>query len=141
MLDLGRKGLNDTQAAKLGSIEAHDQIAKCYKNGFGKGVKLDISNMDKAQYHMELAAIGGHEIARHNLGCEEGMAGNYDRAYKHFILAARAGLKDSLESVKQGYVKGYVTKEEYANALREYQKSQDEMKSETRDKALAARAE
>ena len=32
---------------------------------------------------------------------------------------------------------GYVTKEEYANTLREYQKSQDEMKSDARDKAKA----
>ena len=34
---------------------------------------------------------------------------------------------------------GHVTKEQYANTLREYQKSQDEMKSDARDKAWAAR--
>ena len=32
---------------------------------------------------------------------------------------------------------GHVTKEEYAKTLREYQKSQDEMKSDMRDKAAA----
>ena len=32
---------------------------------------------------------------------------------------------------------GDVTKDEYANTLREYQKSQDEMKSDARDKAVA----
>ena len=34
---------------------------------------------------------------------------------------------------------GHVTKDQYANTLREYQKSQDEMKSEARDKARAIR--
>ena len=46
------------RGAELGSIEAHDQISKAYKNGFGEGIKWD---MDKAQYHMEMAAKGGHE--------------------------------------------------------------------------------
>ena len=34
---------------------------------------------------------------------------------------------------------GYVTKDQYANTLRSYQKSKMEMKSEMRDKALAVR--
>ena len=41
--------------------------------------------------------------------------------------------------VKYGYTEGHVTKEDYANTLREYQKSQDEMKSKARDKAQAFR--
>ena len=47
------------------------------------------------------------------------------------MIAASAGL------VKEGYTAGYVnvTKDEYANTLRAYQKSVDEMKSEARDKA------
>ena len=48
---------------------------------------------------------------------------------------ARAGSKLSLDMMKKGYTKGHVTKEEYANTLREYQKSQDEIKSEMRDEA------
>ena len=32
-------------------------------------------------------------------------------------------------------MKGLVTKDEYSNALRSYQKSHDELKSEARDKA------
>ena len=39
--------------------------------------------------------------------------------------------------VKHGFMNGHVTKEQYANTLREYQKSQDEMKSDARDKAQA----
>ena len=89
----------------------------------------------KAKHYYELAAINGLVIARHNLGCMEFQAGNYQRAYKHFIIAASAGYKKSLDMVKRGYTEGHVTKEQYANTLREYQKCQDEMKSDARDKA------
>ena len=63
--------------------------------------------------------------------------GNLQRAFRHLILAACTGYTHSLDAVKEGYMNGHVTKEEYANTLREYQKSQDEMKSEARDKAAA----
>ena len=82
--------------------------------------------------------MNGSVEARNNLGANEYEAGNKHRAFKHFILAASAGNKASLDNVKQGYMHGHITKEEYANTLREYQKSQDEMTSEARDKALTA---
>ena len=62
-------------------------------------------------------------------------AGNYDRAHKHFILSARAGDKDSLDAVKAGFIDGTITKDEYEKTLRAYQKIQDDMKSDDRDKA------
>ena len=65
----------------------------------------------------------------------------YHRAMKHFIITVSAGYKESLDMVKDGYMGRHVTKEEYANTLREYKKSQDETKSDARDKALAARNE
>ena len=55
---------------------------------------------------------------------------------KHFLLAARAGHTNALDLVKDGYMIGFVTKDQYAQALREYQMSQAEMKSDARDKAL-----
>ena len=57
---------------------------------------------------------------------------------KHFLLAARAGNANALNMVKQGFMHGYVTKEEYANTLREYQKGRDEMKSDARVTAAEA---
>ena len=36
--------------------------------------------------------------------------------------------------VKKGFMNGLVTKDEYAQALRAYQKSNDDMKNEMRDK-------
>ena len=56
---------------------------------------------------------------------------------KHFMIAARAGFDDSLKAVGLGYKRGDVSKDEYAQTLRAYKDSQDEMKSEQRTKAAA----
>ena len=122
------------KACELGCAESYFNLGINYDNGID--VEID---KKKARHSYELAAMGGSVNARHNLGFIEGKAGKYDRAFKHYIIAARAGSKRSLDTVKQGYMRGYVTKEEYANTLREYQKSLDEMTSDARDKALTAR--
>ena len=121
------------KAGDLGCSDAYFNLGNSY-NG-GQGMEIDT---EKAKHYFELAAMGGVQ-ARHNLGCMEEEADNPQRACKHFILAARAGFKQSLGSVKKGYKRGHITKDEYANTLRAYQKSQDEMKSEARDKAEAYR--
>ena len=120
------------KAGELGCADAYFNLGNAYHAG--RGVEID---KKKAMHYWELAAMNGHIKARHNLGCSEEQAGNHQRAMKHFIIAASAGYKQSLDSVKFGYMNGHVTKEEYANTLREYQKSLDEMKSEARDKAAA----
>ena len=121
------------KAGELGHAEAYYNLGCSYYRG--DGVEID---MKKAKHYYELATINGDVAARNNLGMMEGQAGNHQRVKKHFLLAARAGHKGSLENVKEGYMHGFVTKDEYANTLREYQKSRDEMKSEARDKALVA---
>jgi hypothetical protein len=121
------------KAGQLGYADAYYNLGNQYFNGIG--VEVDEK---KATHYYELAAMNGDIRARNNLGCSEGSAGNHHRAMKHFIISASAGHKLSLDNVKYGYTKGHVTKEEYANTLREYQKSQDEMKSKARDKALEA---
>ena len=142
---LGRLGLQQDQvkanelllkAGELGCAAAYHNLGNSYYAG--RGVEIDEK---KAMHYYELAAMNGNLKARHNLGATEYDAGNYARAFKHLILSARAGYKLSLDNVKKGFMNGYVTKEEYANTLREYQNSQDEMKSKARDKALAARNE
>ena len=100
----------------------------------GRGVAID---KKKSKHYYGLAAMGGHAVARHILGCMEGEAGNEHRAIKHCILAARAGYKDSLDTVKRLFMRGAVTKDEYANTLRAYHERQKEMKSDTRDKSEA----
>ena len=123
------------KGVELGSIEAHDQISKAYKNGFDGEVEWD---MDKAQYHCEMAAKGGHEIARHNLGMvEKVFYGSTDRVLKHFMISASAGFEQSLKEVGEGYKAGRVTKDDYTKTLRAYQNTREEMKSVHRAKVAA----
>ena len=132
--DVARANELFLKAGELGHAGAYYNLGVCYDNG--QGVEVD---KKKAKHYWELAAMNGSVQARHNLGVDEYEAGNTQRAFKHFIISASAGYKDSLNMVRQGYRVGHVTKAEYANTMREYQKSQDEMKSDMRDKAQAAR--
>jgi len=122
------------KAAELGSICAHYNLAIVYHSG--EGVEFDT---DKAIHHYTLAAIGGDEVARYALGLFEEANGNINHATKHFMIAARCGYEDSLKEVGNGYKAGHITKDDYANTLRAYQVSMDEMKSEQRDIAAARR--
>ena len=74
---------------------------------------------------------------RSNLGGTEVLAGNIDRALKHFMIAAGGGSNESLKAIKQMYSNGYATKDDYANALRAYQTYLGEVKSDDRDKDAA----
>ena len=146
----GGKGITQdmTKANELylkgGELEcatAYNNLAASYHQGLG--VEKDEK---KAQYYFELGALGGCLLARKNLASMELRKKNYHRAFKHFIIAAKAGDKQSLDAVKKGYVyplderkKGrskLVTKDEYANTLRAYQNRQDQMKSTDRQDAV-----
>ena len=118
------------KAAELGSLDGHSCIARAYLAG--DGVEGDVG---KAFHHYKLAAIGGDEKARHNLGLIEAYNRDYDRAMKHFMIAARSGNEESLKAVGAGYKQKHVTKDEYAMTLRAHQHSCGEMKSEKRMKA------
>jgi len=119
------------KGGELGCAEAYYNLGIVYRRG--EGVEIDDK---KAKHYYELAAMMGHVFARHNLGCSEGQAGNYHRAMKHMMIAARAGDKESLFNVKVGFRKEYITEDEYTNTLHAYQKRQNEMKSDDRDKAM-----
>ena len=125
------------KGGELGCADAYYGLGNSYDRG--RGVDVDEK---KAKHYWELAAMGGDEVARHNLGCMEAQAGKTQRAKKHFIIAANSGYKQSLDWVKEGYKEGFVTKDEYANAMRAYQQIQYqqihyESKSAKRDKAAA----
>ena len=119
-----------TRAAALGDVMAHYQLSCLYH--VGHGVEKDEK---KELHHMEKAAIGGHPLARHNLGILEWKNGHYVRAAKHFIIAAKLGYDKSLEAVKDHYKAGYVSKDDFAAALRGHQASVDATKSPQREKA------
>ena len=120
------------KAGDLGCVDGYGKLGSSYVTG--RGVEMD---KKKAMHYWELAAMKGSSTARHNLGILEIDAGNEHQAVKHFILAANAGFKKSLDMVKKGFVRGIVTKDEYANTLRAYQSRHDETKSVMRDKAEA----
>ena len=81
---------------------------------------------------------GGDEVARHNLGCAEARVDNWDRATKHWLIAAGDGYDDSVKHIQLLYKAGYATKDDYASALQNYQAYLDEIKSDQRDTAAAA---
>ena len=119
------------RGGQLGYAEAYFNLGQAYYDG-RRGLEVD---KNKAKYYWELAAMGGIVSARHNLGLLEYKAGNKHRAFKHFIMAAQAGFKESLNAVKAGFKGGLVTKDEYASTLRAHHEIQKEMKSDARDKA------
>jgi TPR repeat protein len=119
-----------TKAAELGDVKAHYYLSVMYINGHG--VEQDA---EKEIYHLEEAAIGGNHKARHNLGYFEIRNGRFERARKHFIIAANLGYHDSLKCLRQLYADGHASKEDYANALRAYQAAVDATKSAEREEA------
>ena len=120
------------RAGELGRADAYYNIGHAYY--FGEGVEMD---QEKADHYYELAAMGGVAEARHNLGCDEDHAGNWDRAIKHYMIAAGDGQNESVKNIQQMFMDGNATKEDYAKALRAYQKYLDEIRSEQRDQAAA----
>ena len=124
------------KAGELGYAEAYSALGLSYYHG--QGVDMD---EEKAKYFYELAAMKGDVHARHNLGCMEAEASNHQRAYKHMIIAARAGFTPSLDQVKIGFMDGDVAKDEYAGTLRAFHERQSEMKSEARDQAADLEAQ
>ena len=86
-------------------------------------------------YHAEEAAILGDPTSRYSLGCYDVRTFKYDRATKHFIIAAKLGYHNSLKELKKLYADGHATKEDYASALRAYQAAVDATKSPERELA------
>ena len=120
------------RAGELGNATAYCSIGYAYDNG--RGIEVD---KKKAKHYYELAAIGGDEMARHNLGVGEDIAGNKDRALRHYMIAVRGGYAKSLEAIKELFTERCATKEDYTKALQSYQEYLGEIKSPQRDEAAA----
>ena len=121
-------------AAELGDVEAHYNLSKMYRKGLA--VERDAT---KEWYHLEEAAIRGHPKARYFLGAYEWNKDRYDRAVKHFIIAANLGHDESLQELKDCYKDGAVSKDDFAAALRSHQAAVDATKSPQRE--IAAKDE
>ena len=118
-----------TEAAELGSIEALYNLGVAHESGEG-------GQQDKAKAVQlwSKAAMQGHVQSRHNLGCFEE---DHNRAFRHYIISSNMGHKRSLEMIKEAFMVGLATKEQYAEALKGYQDAVEEFKSHDRDEAIA----
>jgi len=121
------------RAVELGSAEPHLNIAFMYSH-HGEGV---IKYRQKELHHLICGAMEGCERSRYHIGSHECEMGNFDRAYRHWMIAARTGHKVSLDNMETALVTGHVSKAEYEEALRAYQEYYDEVKSDQRDRATA----
>jgi tetratricopeptide (TPR) repeat protein len=132
--DYGKAFEYYTKAVELGDVDAHVGLGSMYYQG--NGVEKD---MAKAVHHWEQAAIGGHPQARAGLATHEMRNNRPDRAAKHFIIAANLGEDLLLKPIKELFVRGAVSKEEYAAALRGCQAAVDATKSAEREEAEKAK--
>jgi TPR repeat protein len=122
-----------TQAAKLGSSDVHYELGIHFHEG-GRDMK-------KAKFHLEAAAIAGHEGARSNLGDIEGKSGNGERAVKHWTIAASAGSYDAMHALLIQFKDGALIRDAIDLTLTAYNSSCKEMRSEARDAFIRTMAE
>lgn len=109
------------RAGDLGSANAYSSLANLDLH------EEHIRDPNKFEYNHKLAAIGGSITSRTMLGAWDKTRGNIHRAYKHYMIAVICGDKVSLAKDQEGFKKDVVTKDEYANTLRLYQRVKDEL--------------
>ncbi|EJK71594.1 hypothetical protein THAOC_06945 [Thalassiosira oceanica] len=119
-----------TEAARLGDLDAHCILGIMYCNG--EGVRQDVARCIR---HWQQAAIQGHPESRLMLGAHEYDIRNYGLAVRHWMIAAKLGCENSLNSIKDMFMEGHATKAQYAEALRGYQNALEETRSHLREEA------
>eukprot|EP00984_Skeletonema_dohrnii_P021170 scaffold10510_cov84-Skeletonema_dohrnii-CCMP3373.AAC.4 len=122
-----------TKAAELSDAMSHYKLSILYQEGLG--VEKDEK---KELYHLEEAAIAGHPDARYNLAVDEWENERFDRSAKHFIIAANLGHDGSIQTLKEYYKRGLVSKDDFAAALRAHHAAVEATKSPQRDAAEAS---
>jgi hypothetical protein len=77
--------------------------------------------------------MAGHETARCIVGVMEHVAGNVERAVKHFTIGASAGYHKAMHELITFFKQGHVSRESIDSTLIAYNNSCVEMRSEARD--------
>jgi TPR repeat protein len=113
-----------TKSAGLGNSEAHNRLGSIYHEG---------GDMKKAKFHLEAAAMAGHDGARFNVGYFEGKLGNMERAVKHLTIAASAGRHKAMHHVRRHFELVVISRKSIDSTLTAYNSSCAEMRSEARD--------
>ncbi|EJK57571.1 hypothetical protein THAOC_22372 [Thalassiosira oceanica] len=107
-----------TEAAELGSIDAHYALGHAYYLGIG--VEEDES---RGIHHWQRAAMKGDVDSRHNLGSDEYDNGNYQIALQHYMISAKMGYEKSLNRIKSMFMEGHATKAQYTEAHKQHSMS------------------
>ena len=115
------------RSSELGCSTAHRSLGNIYHEG---------GDLKKAKFHLEAAAMAGHEVARYNLGNLETELGNMEQAIKHWTIAASAGHYRAMNNLLKGYGFGRISRESIDSTLAAYNSSCKEMRSEARDAAI-----
>ncbi|EJK56527.1 hypothetical protein THAOC_23568 [Thalassiosira oceanica] len=118
------------ESAILGDLDAHYKLGAMYFTG--EGVEKD---EDRGIRHWQHAAIRGNPDSRFMLGIDEYENGNHELAVQHWMISAKMGDDDSLNEIKDMFMKGHATKAQYAEALKGYQNALEETKSPQREEA------
>jgi hypothetical protein len=128
---------NWQKSAELGDIDAHYKLSGLYFQG--QGVE---KNMKKYVHHLEEAAIGGHAIARHSLGRYEFEHDSFERAAKHWVIAAELGYTDSMNKLQEMFEAGLglIDEADFETCLRAFQDAVDASKSPQREAGESMKA-
>ncbi|EJK54005.1 hypothetical protein THAOC_26453 [Thalassiosira oceanica] len=78
------------------------------------------------------SAMQGHPESRYLLGLHECHYGTHELAVQHLMISAKMGHEESLNEIKDMFMKGHATKAQYAEALKGYQNAWEETKSPQR---------
>ena len=89
----------------------------------------------KPNITMSLERTVGMQGQGTNLGIVEDESGKKKRAVNHFMIAAETGYDDSLKEIRECFLNGHATKEDFERALRYHKDSNDEMESKQRKAA------
>ena len=119
-----------TEAAELGSLDAHHNLGQVHYSG--NGVEED---KPRGIHHWQQAALKGRVLSRNSLGADKYYNGDYKRAVQHWMISAKMGHEESLNTIQCMFKGGHATKAQYAEALLGYRDAVEEMKSPQREEA------
>ncbi|EJK77680.1 hypothetical protein THAOC_00472 [Thalassiosira oceanica] len=119
-----------TEAAELGSIDAHNSLGVVFYTG--NGVEED---KPRGIHHWQEAAMNGDVDSRHNLGAVLSRNGNHHLAVQYWMISAKMGYERSLNCIKVMFKRGHAIKAQYTEALLGYRDAVEEMKSPQREEA------
>ena len=119
-----------TEAAELGSVEAHYKLGVAYYTGYG--VEED---KPRGIQHWQEAAMKGDALSRGVIGAVEHENGNHELALQHWMITAKMVYEMSLNGIKDLFKEGHASKAQYAEALIGYRDAVEEIKSPQREEA------